>query len=161
LIKIYYCPTRRAPTGYGSVPFGRIDYAGCAGYFQGEMHEGFGDIPAPPLGKTPRRNERTHENWGDWPGAKGVVVWPGRRATPTAARLPDGSPNPTAVAEKTTPPPRRGTEGGDNERWNNTGWDEAPIRWHFPPLSDTDPKVIVTTSTGDTVWRRYFGSAHS
>ena len=49
LIKTYYCPSRRPPTGYGSGLFGRCDYAGNAGYFQGEVHENWDDIPPPPM----------------------------------------------------------------------------------------------------------------
>ena len=161
LVKIYYCPSRRAPTAYGSAQFGRCDYAGNAGFYQGEVHEGLGDIPPPPLGKTPRRNERTSENFGDFGGHKGFIVWPGRGAKRTIAGLIDGTSNTIAAAEKHLPPTRHGTDGGDNERWNNSGWDEDNIRYHFPPLADTDPRAIVTSSTGGTVWRRYFGSSHS
>lgn len=160
MVKIYYCPTRRSPTRYGS-NFARSDYAGNAGFYQGEVHEGFGDVPAPPLGKSPRRNERTFENMGDWGGHKGVIVWPGRGAKRTAIGIADGSSNTIAVAEKALPTSRQGLDGGDNERWNNSGWDEDNIRYHFPPLHDNDPRNIPTNSTGGTVWRRYFGSAHA
>jgi prepilin-type N-terminal cleavage/methylation domain-containing protein/prepilin-type processing-associated H-X9-DG protein len=166
LVKIYYCPSRRVPTAYGNPPFGRSDYAGNAGYYQGEVHEGYGDIPPPPLGMSPRRNERTHENWGDWPGRKGFIVWPGRGAKRTVADITDGTSNTIAAAEKNLPPSQRGRDGGDNERWNNAGWDEDNIRYHFPPKSDTDPNILVPGITPNipasaTVWRRYFGSAHT
>ena len=164
LIKIYYCPTRRAPTAYGTGLIGRCDYAGNAGFYQGEIHEGLGEIPAPPLGKEPRRNERTNENFGDFPGHKGFIVWPGRGAKRTIAGIPDGLSNTVAAAEKALPFNRQGADGGDNERWTNSGWDEDNIRYHFPPLADTDPKnrpfFNATAQTG-TVWRRYFGSAHT
>ena len=171
-IKIYYCPTRRSPTKYGTtLQTGRLDYAGNAGYYQGEMHEGFGDIPAPPIGMTPRRNERTNENFGDFGGRKGMVVWPGRGAKRTIVGTPDGVSNTVLVAEKNLPPTRQGLDGGDNERWNNSGWDEDNIRFHFPPRSDTDPRNIVSgminpldgsfIPTTQNVWRRYFGSSHS
>lgn len=161
LIKIYYCPTRRAPTAYGTALFGRSDYAGAAGYYQGEVHEGFGDIPAPPIGMTPRRNERTLENFGDFGGRKGMLVWPGQGARRRIADVTDGLSNTIMVAEKALPKTRQGLDGGDNERWQNSGWDEDNIRYHFPPLADTDPKNIPVSSTGGTVWRRYFGSAHT
>ena len=168
LVKLYYCPTRRAPTGYGNAQFGRLDYAGCAGFYQGEIHEGLGQIPDAPLGKMPRRNERTKENFGDFGGHKGIVVWPGKGAKRTALGIPDGSSNTIAVAEKNLPPQVEGSDGGDNERWNNSGWDEDNIRYHFPPLADTDPKALYQggpdgnggTITGN-VWRRYFGSRHT
>ena len=161
LIKTFYCPSRRSPTGYGTALLGRCDYAGSAGFYQGEMHEGLGDIPAPPLGMSPRRNERTPENFGD-AGGRGGYLTAGhtgikRRITDAL----DGSSNSILCAEKALPPARRGSDGGDNERWNNAGWDECVVRFHFPPMSDTDPKMPVLGPTGGNVWRRYFGSAHS
>ena len=171
IVKIYYCPTRRAPTGYGGTPTGRCDYAGNAGIFTGEVHEGYGDIPAAPLGFTVNgspANERTQWNFGDYPGRKGFIVWPGRGAKRTITGITDGTSNTIAAAEKCLPPSRHGTDGGDNERWNNSGWDEDNVRFHFPPMSDTDPKVLYTggaNPNGGTitsnVWRRYFGSSHT
>ena len=161
LVKMYYCPTRRSPTLYNNDTRGRCDYAGNAGFYQGEIHEGLGDIPDPPLGKTPRRNERTVENFGDFGGHKGFIVWPGRGAKRTIGGLTDGTSNTIAAAEKALPTSRQGRDGGDNERWNNSGWDEDNIRYHFPPLADTDPKNIPLSPSGGTVWRRYFGSAHT
>jgi prepilin-type N-terminal cleavage/methylation domain-containing protein/prepilin-type processing-associated H-X9-DG protein len=164
LIKIYYCPTRRAPTAYGTASFGRLDYAGNAGYFTGEVHEGNKDTPPAPLGALINgapANERTQWNFGDFGGRKGIVVWPGRGAKRTLPSVVDGTSNTIAVAEKNIPPSRLGADGGDNERWNNSGWDEDNIRWHFPPLADADPRTIVLWPNGNNVWRRYFGSAHS
>jgi prepilin-type N-terminal cleavage/methylation domain-containing protein/prepilin-type processing-associated H-X9-DG protein len=167
LIKIYYCPSRRAPTGYGSANFGRCDYAGCAGLFQGDVHELTGDTPPPPLGFGPARNERTPENFGNYPGRKGFIVWPGRGAKRRMADLIDGTSNTIAAAEKAIPAQRYGLDGGDNERWNNNGWDEDCIRWHFRPSNDSD--LILTPPTFNywndpnstvTAWRRNFGSAH-
>jgi prepilin-type N-terminal cleavage/methylation domain-containing protein/prepilin-type processing-associated H-X9-DG protein len=172
LIKTYYCPSRRAPTGYGTALFGRCDYAGNAGYYQGEAHENWGDIPSTTtptsgplrLGTAPRRNERTPECFGDMPGRKGMMVWPALGAKRRIADATDGLSNTILAAEKNLPPSRHGTDGGDNERWNNAGWDECVLRWHFPPKSDTDPSVIVvgqpTNPTGNN-WRRYFGSSHT
>ncbi|AMV26835.1 hypothetical protein VT84_20715 [Gemmata sp. SH-PL17] len=161
LIKTYYCPTRRAPTGYGSALLGRCDYAGSAGFYQGEVHENQGDIPAPPIGMTPRRNERTPENFGDYPGRKGMIVWSGQGAKRRIADATDGLSNSLIAAEKALPPSRHGADGGDNERWNNAGWDECVIRYHFPPKHDTDPANIPLNPDGTTAWRRYFGSAHT
>ena len=69
------------------------------------------------------------------------------------------------AAEKSLPLKVQGLDGGDNEKWNNAGWDEDVIRWHFPPMSDQDKRVHVTGTVSnpngtDTVWRRYFGSSH-
>ncbi|MEO2092176.1 MAG: DUF1559 domain-containing protein [Gemmataceae bacterium] len=168
LIKTYYCPTRRAPTGYGGALLGRCDYAGSAGFYQGEIHENFGDIPPPPLGMSPRRNERTPENFGDTPGRKGYVCWSAQGAKRRIADVTDGTSNSIIAAEKALPVGRHGADGGDNERWNNAGWDECVIRYHFPPKHDSDPTNwkfndggVGSNTTGGTAWRRYFGSAHT
>jgi prepilin-type processing-associated H-X9-DG protein len=164
LIKTYYCPSRRAPTGYGGASLGRCDYAGNAGYYQGEVHENWGDIPAPPIGMTPRRNERTPENYGDMGGRKGMIVWSGQGAKRKHGDAIDGLSNSVMAAEKCLPPSRHGSDGGDNERWNNAGWDECVIRYHFPPKSDTDPSIKVVGQPNDpaaNTWRRYFGSSHT
>jgi len=180
IIKIYYCPSRRAPTGYGTAKFGRSDYAGSAGIFQGDVHELTGDTPAPPLGYSPARNERTYENFGYFPGRGGMIVWPVRGARRTIASVTDGLSNTLMVADKAIPAGRYGVDGGDNERWNNNGWDEDNVRYHFPPKSDFDPtnfKYRAVPAGGDwrnlypatndpafasnNLWRRYFGSAHT
>jgi prepilin-type N-terminal cleavage/methylation domain-containing protein/prepilin-type processing-associated H-X9-DG protein len=161
LIKTYYCPSRRAPTGYGGGVLGRCDYAGSAGFYQGEVHENQGDIPAPPLGLSPRRNERTTENFGDLGGRKGYICWSGQGAKRKLGDVTDGTSNSVMCAEKALPSTRFGSDGGDNERWNNAGWDECVIRYHFPPMADTDPRNLPLTPTGGTMWRRYFGSAHT
>jgi prepilin-type N-terminal cleavage/methylation domain-containing protein/prepilin-type processing-associated H-X9-DG protein len=179
LIKIYYCPSRRSPTGYGTLLFGRNDYAGCAGIFQGDIHELSGDNPGPPLSFTPSLNERTPQNFGNFGGRGGMIVWPGRGAKRTHGSIIDGTSNSVMVAEKALPATRHGVDGGDNERWNNSGWDEDNIRYHYPPKHDTDrtnflyrslppgvPFTQIAPATNDpafsnnNLWRRYFGSAH-
>jgi prepilin-type N-terminal cleavage/methylation domain-containing protein/prepilin-type processing-associated H-X9-DG protein len=164
LIKTYYCPSRRAPTGYGAALLGRCDYAGSAGFYQGEVHENWDDIPPSPLGLSPRRNERTPENFGDMGGRKGYICWSAQGAKRKIGDVIDGTSNSIIAAEKCLPPTRQGSDGGDNERWNNAGWDECVIRYHFPPKSDTDPSIIVVGQPGNptsNTWRRYFGSSHS
>ncbi|MCU0706112.1 MAG: DUF1559 domain-containing protein [Fimbriiglobus sp.] len=180
LIKTYYCPSRRAPTGYGAALFGRCDYAGSAGFYQGEVHENAGDVPAAPLGLAPRRNERTNENFGNTPGRRGYIVWPVQGAKRRIGDVTDGTSNSILAAEKALPPNRHGADGGDNERWNNAGWDECVVRYHFPPRQDSardnwafcngpdaNPAAwpgnngcVPSTQPGGTLWRRYFGSAH-
>jgi prepilin-type N-terminal cleavage/methylation domain-containing protein/prepilin-type processing-associated H-X9-DG protein len=174
LVSTYYCPSRRGPTGYGSALLGRSDYAGSAGFYQGEIHEHGStggmtpqppepQIPAPPLGLEPRRNERTRENFGNFGGRKGFFLWGARGDKRRWADATDGLSNAIMCAEKAVPVGRHGADGGDNERWNNAGWDECVLRWHFPPMADTDKRNVpfqnMTTLSG-TVWRRYFGSAH-
>jgi prepilin-type N-terminal cleavage/methylation domain-containing protein len=165
-VPIYYCPTRRKPTGYGGTPFGRCDYAGCAGFYQGEVHENWGDIPAPPVGMSPRRNERTHDNYGNMAGRRGYIVWSAEGAVRKSSDVTDGTSNSIMAAEKSLPVKRHGLDGGDNERWNNAGWDECVIRYHFPPKNDQDATIPASgtpTNINDgstVVWRRYFGATH-
>jgi len=184
LVGIYYCPARRAPEGYGGARQGRADYAGCAGIFTGDIHELTGDNPGPPLGFTPTVNERTDTNFGNFGPRAGFIVWPGRGARRTVASITDGTSNSVAAAEKALPRGRLGADGGDNERWNNSGWDEDNIRYHYPPKGDADPtnwqfRALPTgapfnqiapptndpgtqggTVSPQNIWRRYFGSAH-
>ena len=53
VVGVYYCPSRRYLNVYGSNNASRNDYAGCAGFFQGEPLSSLGNIPAPPLGISP------------------------------------------------------------------------------------------------------------
>lgn len=160
LISTFYCPSRRGATGYGAAQFGRSDYAGCAGFYQGEMHEHQDDIPAAPLGMQPRRDERAQENRGNVGTRKGYLVWNALGDKRRMGDVIDGTSHCIMVSEKSLPASRHGNDGGDNERWNNAGWDECVLRWHFPPMADSDPRVIPLNSSGGTVWRRYFGSSH-
>jgi prepilin-type N-terminal cleavage/methylation domain-containing protein len=175
IIPGYYCPSRRPNAVYGTAAFSRCDYAGSAGFYQGEILENgtqsgwdppvwTPQIPAAPLGLEPRRNERTRENYGNYPGRQGFVSWTAQGNKRKLGDATDGTSNSILVAEKAIPNDRYGSDGGDNERWNNNGWDEDSIRWHFPPMSDSDSRNRSfrneVAATG-TVWRRYFGSPHT
>jgi prepilin-type N-terminal cleavage/methylation domain-containing protein len=175
LIKTYYCPTRRGPTGYGSANTGRLDYAGCAGFFQGSRIEYFGGgapqndlwggVPPPPTGMLPEADERSTLNLGNTSGRKGYIVNPARGAKRKIGDAIDGTSNSIMVAEKSIAASRYGSDGGDNENWHNSGWDEDNIRWHFAPSHDTDiaktPPLFPPPSGTGTLWRRNFGSAHT
>jgi prepilin-type N-terminal cleavage/methylation domain-containing protein/prepilin-type processing-associated H-X9-DG protein len=164
IIPLYYCPSRRSGAVYGNGQFSRCDYAGNAGFYQGEMHEWWDDIPAAPLGLGPKRNERTPENFGTFPGRQGYIVWSGQGARRKLRDILDGTSATIMVSEKHLPNTRHGLDGGDNERWNNNGWDEDGIRWHFPPKSDLDKTTIIVQgqpgNPNANTWRRYFGSSH-
>ncbi len=177
-IKTYYCPSRRAPEGYGSAQYGRIDYAGCAGFFQGSRIEYFGGgaptndlwlgVPPAPTGLMPEADERATPNLGNTGGRKGYIVNSALGAKRRLADVTDGTSNSIMVAEKSIAAGRYGAEGGDNERWNNSGWDEDNIRWHFAPSADTDlaktPPCFppgTTGCSGSSIWRRNFGSNHT
>jgi prepilin-type N-terminal cleavage/methylation domain-containing protein len=175
LIPSYYCPSRRGPTGYGSALIGRNDYAGNAGFYQGEILENgttatwnppiwTPQIPNAPLGMSPRRNERTRENFGNFPGRRGAICWSALGDKRRLGDFIDGTSNSIVAAEKSLPPTRHGTDGGDNENWANAGWDECVVRYHFPPMADTDKRNVALrdiNDAGSTVWRRYFGSSHT
>ncbi|MDX2036787.1 MAG: DUF1559 domain-containing protein [Isosphaeraceae bacterium] len=172
----YYCPSRRAVTGYAATIAGvavqtyRNDYAGSAGFLQGEMYECRDQsgrwIPPAPNGAAPLANERAAINQGNTGGKKGAIIHP-FRGTRRLADFTDGTSNSVLVAEKSLPPDRLGSDGGDNERWNNAGWDEDNIRYHFVPIADSQAPSLngqcsnpSTPKTGGTLWRRMFGGPH-
>ena len=174
----YYCPSRRSIDRYGSVQTTAIsknDYAGCAGMMQGQAYECTGAydnptiwIPPAPNGAAPRANERAAINYGDTPGRKGAIIQ-GARGTRRLADFLDGTSNSIVSAEKCLPITRLGTDGGDNERWENSGWDEDVIRWHFVPVPDSKAPTFRGAACGtppdytdqtNSLWRRMFGSSH-
>ncbi|QDV32924.1 DUF1559 domain-containing protein [Tautonia plasticadhaerens] len=174
-IAIYNCPTRRPLERYGNDPVTattRNDYAGCAGFYHGEYYECRTSvfIPPPPNGIEDPANyadERANLNHGNTGKRKGAIVWSGRGATRKLADFRDGTSNSILVSEKSLPLDRFGADGGDNERWNNAGWDEDNIRYHFVPIPDSQAPSFngqcstpPSPTTGGTLWRRMFGSSH-
>lgn len=135
LIPTFYCPSRRAPTGYTG---GRTDYAGCAGFHQGQPDSTLPFIPAAPLG-APAQPLRAVTNGGLVGGKQGAIVW----------------------AEKSLHPSQHGRDGGDNENWHNAGWDECVIRFHYPPRPDSKTHFVGPGTPNGPNWNRYFGSAHA
>ena len=165
VVGVYYCPSRRYLNTYGTTNKSRNDYAGCAGFMQGEPISGLGNIPAPPLGISPGLSIQHPYNQGDQATRKGVIVHPssGKRRL---ADITDGTSNTIAFAEKSLPPQVVGRDGGDNENWNNSGWDEDCIRYHFAPVADATARPFKEQPlpagkvTGTTIWRRMFGGPH-
>lgn len=175
----YFCPSRRTPLAYSG--YYRNDYAGNVGFMEGQWYECDGTdgvfittrfMPPPPDSLLPVADERTQCNHGNTPGAKGPIVWPALGDKRRLADITDGTSNSILGGEKCLPPQVQGTDGGDNERWNNSGWDEDVIRFHFVPSPDTGgygsalyhgacntPPAPFDPTTG-TLWRRMFGSSH-
>ncbi|EDL61911.1 DUF1559 domain-containing protein [Gimesia maris] len=148
-IKAYYCPSRRGPKSYSG--YYRSDYAGNGGQREGGITSTVST------------------------GKRGVVV----QTTTRQIRIndiQDGASNTIMVAEKALHPDRHGADGGDNEPWNNAGWDECVIRhgagitsagveYGLTPLPDvkapTDTVAVVDKGgVSWTNWHPFFGSAH-
>nr|WP_303652846.1 DUF1559 domain-containing protein [Paludisphaera mucosa] len=172
----FYCPTRRTNERYGSDPTAmtsRCDYAGCAGFMEGEYFgcDGKTFIPGAPNGISPAYGIRAASNGeinrGNKAGYKGAILWSGKGAKRYWADFKDGTSNSIVFAEKSQPVKTVGADGGDNERWMNSGWDEDCIRWHFFPLPDNQAPALngvcqspPKPDTGSTLWRRQFGGPH-
>src|SRR5262245_60903209 len=104
-IAIYNCPTRRAPKQYGSGLYYKNDYAGNAG------ERGPGGV----------RDAASN-------GTTGVVIQTDADKI-KLEQIGDGTSNTMMVAEKALNPDGQGSDGGDNERWHNAGWDEDVVRF--------------------------------
>jgi prepilin-type N-terminal cleavage/methylation domain-containing protein/prepilin-type processing-associated H-X9-DG protein len=153
-VKTLYCPTRRAPTLYGSSA--KSDYNGnCGSHFangtptSGAADSGSGTID-------------------------GVVV---RANVPqiTLVDITDGTSNTVMVGEKWLNQHQWGVDGGDNETWVNAGWDEDVVRGSLGTFTYTNPvtglSVTIATTpqpdylapnppSGSPVWNQLFGSSH-
>ncbi|HYH65342.1 MAG TPA: DUF1559 domain-containing protein [Urbifossiella sp.] len=137
-IKTYYCPSRRQAVLYSNG--GRADYAGNGG-----------------------RDMANN-------GTDGVFVrqWraPGTTMSATApveqrrtlTDITDGTSNTVMVAEKQLHHSVLGSAGGDNEVWNNSGWDQDHQRFGeaVPEPDDKHPPA-----GGGTFWSVRFGSSHT
>jgi prepilin-type N-terminal cleavage/methylation domain-containing protein len=159
-VPVMYCPTRRSPQGYGSAEFGRVDYAGCGGFFHGRPDSAVNFIPEAPLG-APAVGTRTRTNGGLVKGRQGAIIWPREGDKRRLADVRDGTTASIMFGEKSLPWTEHGLDGGDNERWNNAGWDTDTIRWHFPPRSDNQTYAPDRNAGQGTNWNHYFGSSHA
>lgn len=157
LVNGYICPTRRFPKPYGSQMY-RCDYAGNAG--ERALRDSSG------TGISIR-----HELNG---GKSGVVIQTDLGKIRTE-HVTDGTTHTLLVAEKGLHPDAHGTEGGDNERWNNAGWDEDIVRYgafytgigltpvpdHRMPSPNTVPAWQDPKGLGFGQWHPYFGGPHA
>lgn len=137
-IKIYYCPSRRQPTLYSNG--GRCDYAGNGG--RNMADEG--------------RQGMMVRQWRSPSTAKPIdaPVEQVRRMTDVS----DGLTNTIFVGDKQIHQSVLGSAGGDNEVWNNSGWDQDHVRFGeaVPQSDDQHP-----TSASPTFWSVRFGSSHA
>ena len=158
VIPAYTCPTRRQakqwepPNGYY-----RADYAANAGQ------------------RTTEGMSKTSNS-----GLLGAIVRKDAGVT-TLERFRDGTSNTILVGEKGLNDLSHGSEGGDNERYINAGWDEDIVRFGAGLLADGTTYGIIpipdkdnTFNNGGTwttildkggrgwkQWTPFFGSSHS
>ncbi|GAA4425094.1 DUF1559 domain-containing protein [Bremerella cremea] len=158
----YFCPSRRVATPYGGSKVYRADYAGNAG----ERHS-------------------SGMRAGTSTGKHGVVRNNKTKFPAMIEHIRDGSSNTIMVGEKALHDSAYGIEGGDNEMWNNAGWDEDVIRfgsyydsgsgdstplvpipdWAAPKFDDSgafesfDAKYSLNGVFKG--WHPYFGSSHN
>ena len=136
-VKIYYCPSRRQPTLYSNG--GRCDYAGNGGRdMAGQGAEGV-----------------LVRQWLN-PGSKPIdaPVEQFRRI----ADIGDGTSNTVMVAEKQLHKSVMGSAGGDNEPWQNSGWDQDHVRFGE---AIPQPDSMHPTSQSPTFWSVRFGGPHA
>jgi prepilin-type N-terminal cleavage/methylation domain-containing protein len=139
-VKIFYCPSRRQPLTYGTAPgTARSDYAGNGG------------------------RDMSSE------GTQGMLVRQWKSPNPSkSATAPfeqsrrindviDGTSNTLLVGEKQCHPTVLGSAGGDNEAWNNSGWDQDHVRFGeaVPQRDELHPN-----SSQPNFWSVRFGGSH-
>jgi prepilin-type N-terminal cleavage/methylation domain-containing protein/prepilin-type processing-associated H-X9-DG protein len=172
-IATYYCPSRRVNERYSGdeiTSTSRFDYAGSQGFRTGlpENCMPASMMPAAPNSLPDSANTTAMPiNRGNVAGYRGAIVWSGKGAKRILADFKDGTSNSIMAAEKAINPKGFGNEGGDNEWWQNSGWDEDNVRAHFVPVSDdatfwkcdgyANPS---SPDTGAAIWRRRFGGPH-
>ena len=152
VIPIFYCPSRRPAQQYGSANYGKLDYAANGG----SLNNGTDSLKV--------------NSGADAPFCRAWKTLPvtGATASTAANYKPDNKRNLAAItdgtsqtlmfSEKQMHSTTWGTNGGDNERWNNAGWDEDVVRFGYQvPEADTKHP----TSADPTFWSRRFGSSHT
>jgi prepilin-type N-terminal cleavage/methylation domain-containing protein len=136
-IKIYYCPSRRQPTLYSNG--GRCDYAGNGG-----------------LDMVSRGKQGVFVAQWLNPGPAMAIDAPVEQKR-TIADIIDGLTNTIMVGEKQCHISVLGTAGGDNEPWNNSGWDQDHVRFGE---AVPQPDYLHPTSKSPTFWSVRFGGEH-
>ena len=138
-VPLYYCPSRRRPTRYGSSEVAKSDYAGCSG--DANINAG-----------------RARSN--------GVLVVRVCDMPVDFAMIRDGASNTLMLGEKMLHPNYHGLCGGDNEVYVNAGVDQDQVR-NIQPLNSTGttgppgPDSDAPDQGSGTLWIERFGSSHA
>lgn len=141
-IKTYYCPARRNALTYGSGRTARSDYAGNGGRnMNGEGAEGM-----------------LRRQWKFLPTFTAKPAGAPIEQKLAMTGVVDGLSNTVMVAEKQCHPSVLGASGGDNESWNNSGWDQDHVRFGE---SVPEPDSKHPTAVSATFWSVRFGGSHS
>lgn len=135
-IKIYYCPSRRSPTVYSNGA--RCDYAGNGGRNMADAG----------------RQGMLVRQWSSLTMPAGTA--PDQKRTMTDVS--DGLSNTVLAGDKQCHPTVLGSSGGDNEVWNNSGWDQDHVRFGE---AVPEPDSNHPTSQSSTFWSVRFGSSHA
>lgn len=158
LPSIYNCPSKRPP--FQRNGFYRADYAGNAGQRSVAGASGANN------GFRGAVRQTDSESW-----------------KLTIEQIKDGSSNTIIYSEKAVNSKAYGSDGGDNERWNNAGWDDCiyrsgaikigtgdaliedgltPIPDHHAPYADNGWKFDPSVKYGERFgqWHQFFGSSH-
>ena len=162
---VFNCPSRRSNAKYGSDPNTatyRSDYAGNAGLRQSNVG---------PRGGRPSNGSRGVVRQTDSEGWRFTIE-----------QIKDGSSNTLMIGEKALNALAFNREGGDNEIWNNAGWDEDVVRYGaiyisasntndgLPPIADSKAPyeegstwIKAQTKYGELFdqWHPFFGSSHT
>jgi len=137
-VKTFYCPSRRQPIVYSNGA--RCDYAGNGGTT---------------LGNEGREGMLTRQ-WISPSSAKSATA--PIEQTRRISDVTDGLSNTIMLGEKQVHPTRLGSAGGDNETWNNSGWDQDHVR--FGGVVPQDDNLHPNLSQ-PTFWSERFGSSHT
>jgi prepilin-type N-terminal cleavage/methylation domain-containing protein len=141
VIKIYFCPSRRIPQAYGSGTLtSRSDYAANGGES---------------LAKAGVQGAVIRQ-WAT-PGTSLPITTPVQQFR-RLGDFTDGLSNTPIVGEKQLHQTVQGSAGGDNEAWNNSGWDQDHVRFGYVA---PQPDSMHPTSLSPTFWSERFGGPHS
>jgi prepilin-type N-terminal cleavage/methylation domain-containing protein len=133
--KGYYCPSRRAPALYNGGA--RCDYAGNGGLNSGNIG----------------RDGAFIRQWAALNRPAGTRPDQFRRL----ADMMDGTSQTLLVSEKQVHRTTWGRAGGDNEIWNNAGWDQDHVRFGYQV---PQPDTMHPNSSQPTFWSDRFGASH-